>query len=78
VPENRCSAAQNDVYDATEWIWNHANELGLNTKQLAIAGEKSGAYFAAATALKARNTKGGSKFSLQPLVYASLAGSGSA
>ena len=77
APENKYPAAHNDVYDATEWIWNHANELGLDTEQFAIAGESTGAYFTAATTLKSRDTKSGPKFSFQLLVYAALDGGGS-
>lgn len=77
APEHKYPAAHNDVYDATEWIWNHANELGLSTEQFAIAGESTGAYFTAATTLKSRDTEGGPKFSFQLLVYAALDGGGS-
>ncbi|WP_445734387.1 alpha/beta hydrolase [Mariniflexile sp.] len=77
APENKYPDAHNDVYDATEWIWNHAKELGLDTKQFAIAGESTGAYFTAATTLKARDTKAGPKFTFQLLVYAALDGGGS-
>ena len=77
APENKYPAAHNDVYDATEWIWNHANELGLDREQFAIAGESTGAYFTAATTLKSRDTKDGPKFSFQLLVYAALDGGGS-
>ncbi len=77
APENKYPDGHNDVYDATEWIWNHAKELGLNTTQFAIAGESTGAYFAAATTLKSRDTKAGPKFSFQLLVYAALDGGGS-
>jgi len=77
APEHKFPAAHNDVYDATEWIWNKATELGLSTEKFAIAGESTGAYFTAATALKARDTKGGLKLSFQLLVYAALDGGGS-
>jgi acetyl esterase len=77
APENRYPAAHNDVYDAIEWIWIHANELGLDTEQFAIAGESTGAYFTAATTLKSRDNKDGPKFSFQLLIYAALDGGGS-
>ena len=77
APESKYPAAHNDVYDAIEWIWNHANELGLETGQFAIAGESAGAYFAAATTLKSRDNKDGPQFSFQLLVYAALDGGGS-
>lgn len=77
APEYKYPDAHNDVYEATDWIWNHAKELGLDTKQFAIAGESTGAYFTAATTLKSRDTKGGPKFTFQLLVYAALDGGGS-
>jgi acetyl esterase len=77
APEHKFPAAHNDVYDATNWIWNHAHELGLDPIKFAIAGESTGAYFTAATALKFRDTKNGPNFSFQLLVYAALDGGGS-
>ncbi len=77
APENKYPAGHNDVYDATEWIWNHGKELSVDTDQFAIAGESTGAYFAAATTLRARDSKGSPKFSFQLLVYAALDGGGS-
>jgi acetyl esterase len=77
APENKYPAGHNDVYEAADWIWNHADELGIDTLNFAIAGESTGAYFTAATALKARDTKDSPKFSFQLLVYAALDGGGS-
>jgi len=77
APEHKFPDAHNDVNDTTEWIWNHAKELGLSTAQFAIAGESTGAYFTAATALQARDAKNDPKFSFQLLVYAALDGGGS-
>ena len=77
APENKYPAAHNDVYDVIEWIWNNANELGLDTGKFAIAGESTGAYFTASTTLKARDNEDGPQFSFQLLVYAALDGGGS-
>ncbi len=77
APENKYPAAHNDVYEATEWIWNHADELGVETDNFAIAGESTGAYFTAATVLKSKDTENSPKFSFQLLVYAALDGGGS-
>ena len=77
APEHKFPAGHNDVYDATNWIWNHADELGLDSTKFAIAGESTGAYFTAATALKFNDNKSGLKFSFQLLVYAALDGGGS-
>ena len=77
APEHKFPAAHDDVYEVIEWIWNHADEMGLDTDQFAIAGESTGAYFTAATTLKARDHKDGPEFSFQLLVYAALDGGGS-
>lgn len=77
APEHKFPAGHNDVYDATNWIWNHANELGLDPNKFAIAGESTGAYFTTATTLKLRDTKNAPKISFQMLVYAALDGGGS-
>jgi len=77
APEHKFPAGHDDVYDATNWIWNHADELGLDSTKFAIAGESTGAYFTAATALRFRDTKIGPNFSFQLLVYAALDGGGS-
>lgn len=76
-PEHKYPAAHDDVYEVTDWLWNHADELGLDTANFAISGESAGAYFAAATTLRARDTKNSPKFSFQLLVYAAIDGGGS-
>ena len=77
APEHKYPAAHNDVYDTIEWLWTNADELRIDTKYFAIAGESAGAYLAAATALRAKNTKNGPQFKFQLLVYAALDGGGS-
>lgn len=76
-PEHKYPAAHDDVYEVTDWLWNHADELELDTANFAISGESAGAYFAAATTLRAKDTKNSPKFSFQLLVYAAIDGGGS-
>ncbi|WP_083639020.1 alpha/beta hydrolase [Algoriphagus marinus] len=76
-PENKYPTAHDDVYEVSDWLWNHANELSLDTANFAISGESAGAYFAAAITLRARDTKESPKFSFQLLVYAAIDGGGS-
>ena len=76
-PEHKYPAAHDDVYEVTEWLWNHADELELDRANFAISGESAGAYFAAATTLRAKDTKNSPKFSFQLLVYAAIDGGGS-
>ncbi len=77
APEHKFPAAHNDVFDSVRWIWNHANELGIDKERFAIAGESAGAYLAAATAIRARDEAGSPHFAFMMLVYAALDGGGS-
>lgn len=77
APEYKYPAAHDDVYEASKWIWNHSDSLRIDKDNFAIAGESAGAYFTAATTLKARDTNNSPKFSFQLLVYAALDGGGS-
>lgn len=76
APEHKYPAAHDDVYEVSNWIWQNAKQLGINRNQLAIGGESAGAYFAAATALKAIDMESSPKFAFQLLVYAALDGGG--
>ncbi len=55
APENKYPSSHDDVYEASNWIYKHAKELGLNKNKFAISGENAGAYFAASTFLRAIN-----------------------
>jgi len=77
APENKYPSSHNDVYEASEWIFNHSKELGIDKNKFAISGESAGAYFAAATVLRAIDTEDSPEFQFQLLVYAALDGGGS-
>ncbi|MGB0133880.1 alpha/beta hydrolase [Dokdonella sp.] len=77
APEHKFPDAHNDVYDTVQWIWDHAGELGIDKSRFAIAGESTGAYFAAATAIRAMDEPNSPKFSFLLLTYAALDGGGS-
>ena len=77
APEHKYPDAHNDVYDTVRWIWDHAKELGIDKKKFAIAGESTGAYFAAATAIRAMDEADSPRFAFLLLVYAALDGGGS-
>jgi len=78
APEHPYPAGHQDVYDAAQWLWDHSEELGIDRDQFAIAGESAGAYFAAATALRAVDAPSGPKLAFVLLVYAALDGGGAA
>lgn len=77
APEHKFPDAHNDVYDTVQWIWDHAGELGIDKSRFAIAGESTGAYFAAATAIRAMDEPNSPKFAFLLLTYAALDGGGS-
>lgn len=77
APENKYPSSHNDVYEASEWIFNHSKELGIDKNKFAISGESAGAYFAAATVLRAIDIEDSPEFQFQLLVYAALDGGGS-
>lgn len=76
APEYPYPAAHQDVYDATQWLWDHADAIGIDRARFAIGGEGAGGYFAAATALRAADAPSGPKFAFVLLVYATLDGGG--
>jgi acetyl esterase len=77
APEHKFPDAHDDVYDTVQWIWSHAAELGLDKKRFAISGESAGAYFAAATAIRAMDEPDSAQFAFLLLAYAALDGGGS-
>ncbi|MCV7285904.1 alpha/beta hydrolase [Mycolicibacterium wolinskyi] len=54
APENRFPCAHHDAADATSWVSEHADELGIDVEALAIAGDSSGGALAASVALASR------------------------
>lgn len=77
APEHKFPAAHNDVFDSVRWIWNHADELGIDKDRFAITGDSAGAYLAAATAIRARDEGDSPHFRFMLLAYAALDGGGS-
>jgi acetyl esterase len=68
APEDTYPAAFEDCYEATCFVHDHADELGVDPDRLAIAGDSAGGNLAAAVALKARDTNG-PRVRLQVLIY---------
>ena len=57
-PEARYPTAINQIYAATKWVSIHGNEIGVNGKNLAIAGNSVGGNMTASVVLMAKEKKG--------------------
>lgn len=67
-PEAQYPVAINQAYAATEWVANHGNEIGVNGKRLALAGNSVGGNMTAVVALLAKEKKG-PEIKLQVLLW---------
>jgi len=74
APEFKYPTAHDDVYEVVQWVWNNSEALGIDRSRFGIAGESSGAYFAAATALRNLDESAGPEFSFLLLVFAVVDG----
>lgn len=57
-PEAQYPVAINQAYAATKWVSLHGNEIGVNGKKLAVAGNSVGGNMAAVVSLMAKDKKG--------------------
>jgi acetyl esterase len=68
APEHKFPAAFDDCYDATQYVVEHADELGVDAGRVAVAGDSAGGNLAAAVAIKARD-QGAPEIQFQLLIY---------
>jgi acetyl esterase len=54
APEDTFPRAHHDAADATSWVSEHADGLGIEVESLAVAGDSSGGALAASVALASR------------------------
>ena len=54
APEHRYPAAVHDALDAFEWVWTQADELRIDLRRVAVAGDSAGGTLAAVVAQHAR------------------------
>jgi len=71
APEAQYPVPVEDIYASLTWLHEHAAELGVNPKRIAVMGESAGGGLAAAVTLLARE-RGGPPIAKQILVYAML------
>jgi acetyl esterase/lipase len=67
-PEAKYPVAINQIYAVTKWVADHGNEIGVNGKNLAIAGNSVGGNMTAAVALMAKD-KNGPALKLQVMLW---------
>jgi acetyl esterase len=68
APEHRFPAAVDDCFAATQWVAEHAAELGGDPDRLAVAGDSAGGNLAAVVSLLARDV-GSPRIQHQLLIY---------
>lgn len=57
-PEHKYPAAADDAYAATQWAFDHAQDLNAKPGQVAVAGESAGGNLATVVCLMARDRNG--------------------
>jgi acetyl esterase len=68
APEHKFPAAVEDALAATQWVADHATEVGGDPARVAVAGDSAGGNLAAVVSLLARDA-GGPDLVFQLLVY---------
>ena len=69
-PEHRFPAAFDDALAATHWVRDHAAELGVDDRRVAVGGDSAGGNLAAAVAISERDApSAGPPIAYQLLIY---------
>lgn len=71
APETTYKGSVEDNYAALRWVYQHAHELGVDPKRIAVMGESAGGGHAALLALTARD-RGEVPVAFQVLIYPML------
>jgi acetyl esterase len=72
APENKFPAAQDDAWDAVQWVAREGAGVGLDITRIAVGGDSAGGTLAAVCAILARDA--GLPLALQLLFYPGTAG----
>jgi acetyl esterase len=67
APEVPFPGALDDCYAATEWVFAHPGEIGIDVKKIAVGGDSAGGNLASAVALRSRDN--GLAVGFQLLIY---------
>jgi acetyl esterase len=68
APEHPFPAAVEDCYAVVCWVAEHAGDLGVDARRIAVGGDSAGGNLGAVISLKARD-EGGPRIARQVLVY---------
>lgn len=68
APEHPFPAGVLDCYDAVQWVYRHADELGVDPSRIAVAGDSAGGNLAAGCAQMDRDS-GSGMIRMQALIY---------
>jgi acetyl esterase len=68
APEERYPVPVEECYAATQWVAEHAGEIGVKANQIAVAGDSAGGNIAAAVTMLAKE-RGGPRITAQVLIY---------
>ena len=68
APEHKFPIPFDDCYSATEWVFENADQLGIDANRIGVIGDSAGGNLAAAVTLKARDV-GGPRIAYQVLIY---------
>ncbi len=68
APEHKFPAGTDDCLHATRWAAEHAHELNVDPRKIAVCGDSAGGNMAAVTAIRIRD-EGGPHLCAQALIY---------
>jgi acetyl esterase len=68
APEHRFPAAADDAMHAVKWVFDRADEIGVDPRRIAVGGDSAGGNLATVVALRSRD-EGGPPLRAQLLIY---------